>query len=83
MSSSSQNNGYTIKSTGTNSQGNHWCSREFGPSAPSQNNYHYSNKDGSFHYKNPDGSTYHNDGKGNSTYTTPSGYQVHKSDGQQ
>ncbi|KAF2092752.1 hypothetical protein NA57DRAFT_49703, partial [Rhizodiscina lignyota] len=56
----------------TISQGNHWCTRDYGPSATNQNPYHYSNRDGSCYYSNPDGSRYYNDGQGNSRYT-PSG----------
>ncbi|XP_014550321.1 hypothetical protein COCVIDRAFT_75283, partial [Bipolaris victoriae FI3] len=32
---------YTTPSSGTNSQGNHYCSRDYGASAPNQNSYHY------------------------------------------
>ncbi|KAJ6003991.1 hypothetical protein N7522_005636 [Penicillium canescens] len=56
-------NSYTYNNSGQNSQGNHFCVRDFGPD--------YSNQDGSYYYSNPDGSTYHNDGQGNSTYTPP------------
>ncbi|KAF5562423.1 hypothetical protein FNAPI_3165 [Fusarium napiforme] len=64
---------YTTKSSGTNSQGNHYCARDYGSSASNSNSYHYSNTDGSYYYSNPNGSTYHNDGQGSSTYTSPSG----------
>ncbi|OAA81669.1 hypothetical protein LEL_01214 [Akanthomyces lecanii RCEF 1005] len=64
---------YTHKSSGTNSQGNHYCARDSGSSAANDNSYHYSNTDGSYYYSNPNGSTYHNDGQGNTTYTSPSG----------
>lgn len=53
------------------SQGNHYCARDYGDSAPNQNSYHYSNSDGSYYYSNADGSTYHNDGQGNANYTAP------------
>ncbi|CAE6417334.1 unnamed protein product [Rhizoctonia solani] len=33
--------GYSYNSHGTNSQGNHYCSRDYGSSAPNQNSYHY------------------------------------------
>ncbi|RPB19661.1 hypothetical protein L211DRAFT_842378 [Terfezia boudieri ATCC MYA-4762] len=69
---SSKQGSYEYKSSGTNSQGNHYCSRDYGPSAPNPNSYHYSNKDGSYYYSNPNGSTYHNDGKGAATYNPPS-----------
>ncbi|KAG6000633.1 hypothetical protein E4U43_001553 [Claviceps pusilla] len=66
-------NGYTYKSSGTNSQGNHYCARDYGSSAANSNCYHYSNTDGSYYYSNPNGSTYYNDGNGGSTYTAPNG----------
>ncbi|KAJ7189487.1 hypothetical protein GGX14DRAFT_580635 [Mycena pura] len=84
---------YTVTSTGTNSQGNHYCHREYssgegsgqgsgqgsgeGSSQGSGQGYHYSNKDGSYYYSNPNGSTYYKNGE-SSTYTTPSGYVVKK-----
>ncbi|KAK4245900.1 hypothetical protein C7999DRAFT_15914 [Corynascus novoguineensis] len=67
--------GYSYSGSGTNSQGNHWCSRDFGSAASNQNSYHYSNRDGSYYYSNPDNSTYYNNGRGGSTYTAPSGYK--------
>ncbi|RDI87305.1 hypothetical protein Vi05172_g2873 [Venturia inaequalis] len=70
-SSGSSGAGYTITGSGTNSQGNHYCSRDYGSSASNGNSYHYSNTDGSYYYSNPNGSTYHNDGNGGSTYTKP------------
>ncbi|CCO36496.1 hypothetical protein BN14_10632 [Rhizoctonia solani AG-1 IB] len=66
-------NGYSYNSHGTNSQGNHYCSRDYGSSAPNQNSYHYSNSDGSYYYSNPNGSTYYNSGSGRADYTGPSG----------
>ncbi|KAF4459419.1 hypothetical protein FALBO_13826 [Fusarium albosuccineum] len=66
---------YTYKSSGTNSQGNHYCARDYGSDAANSNSYHYSNTDGSYYYSNPNGSTYYNDGQGSSTYTSPSGDQ--------
>ncbi|KAJ1324592.1 hypothetical protein MN608_10660 [Microdochium nivale] len=73
--------GFEYRGHGTNSQGNHYCSRDYGPNAPNQNPYHYSNRDGSWYYSNPDGSRYYNNGKGSSTYTTPRGNMYRKSDG--
>ncbi|KAJ5937067.1 hypothetical protein N7466_003517 [Penicillium verhagenii] len=64
-------NKYYITESGTNSQGNHYSNRDYGPDAPNQNSYHYSNKDGSYYYSNPNGSTYYNDGKGSAVYTPP------------
>ncbi|KAI0204855.1 hypothetical protein F4808DRAFT_474168 [Astrocystis sublimbata] len=64
---------FTYKGRGTNSQGNRWDSRDYGPEAPNQNPYHYSNKDGDYYYSNPDGSRYYNDGRGRATYTAPDG----------
>ncbi|KAK1494825.1 hypothetical protein CTAM01_08838, partial [Colletotrichum tamarilloi] len=65
--------GYDYKSSGTNSEGNHYCARDYGSSASNSNSYHYSNTDGSYYYSNPNGSTYYNDGNGGSTYTSPGG----------
>jgi hypothetical protein len=31
-------------------QGNHYCNRDYGESAPNQNAYHYSNANGSYYY---------------------------------
>ncbi|KAJ6036105.1 hypothetical protein N7540_000384 [Penicillium herquei] len=62
---------FTYKNSGTNSQGNHYCTRDYGPSAANRNSYHYSNTNGSYYYSNPDGSTYYNNGKGDSVYTPP------------
>ncbi|KLU91039.1 hypothetical protein MAPG_09563 [Magnaporthiopsis poae ATCC 64411] len=67
------NNDFSYKSSGVNRDGNHYCARDYGPSARNQNTYHYSNKDGSYYYSNPNGSTYYNDGNGKSTYTAPNG----------
>ncbi|KAK1830344.1 hypothetical protein QBC39DRAFT_372943 [Podospora conica] len=65
--------GYSYKGHGTNSEGNHYCARDYGSSASNPNTYHYSNTDGSYYYSNPNGSTYYNNGAGGSTYTAPSG----------
>ena len=54
--SNSNSNGYTYTSSGTNSQGNHYCSRDYGSSASNPNPYHYSNSNGSYYYSNPNGS---------------------------
>ncbi|KAI0091128.1 hypothetical protein BDY19DRAFT_991708 [Irpex rosettiformis] len=66
--------GYTVNGSGTNSSGNHWCSRS-GDNGSS--GYHYSNSDGGYYYNNPNGSTYYQSSKGSTTYTSPSG-QVYK-----
>lgn len=42
-SSSSGSGQYTVTSSGTNDQGNHYCHRDFGSDATNQNAYHYSN----------------------------------------
>ncbi|KAK3807961.1 MAG: hypothetical protein JOS17DRAFT_822577 [Linnemannia elongata] len=69
---SSNNNSYTIHSTGNNSQGNHYCNR--GESTASGGSYHYSNANGSYYYQNSNGSTYYsNPNTGYSKYTPPSG----------
>ncbi|KAL4257935.1 hypothetical protein AB1N83_009799 [Pleurotus pulmonarius] len=57
----SSNGGYSYNSSGTNSQGNHYCSRDYGNGS---NSYHYSNQDGSYYYRNPNGSTYHSSSSG-------------------
>ncbi|KAK7461432.1 hypothetical protein VKT23_008610 [Stygiomarasmius scandens] len=64
---------YTYSGHGTNDQGNHYCSRDYGSGQPNSNSYHYSNTDGSYYYSNPNGSTYYNSGRGHSQYTSPSG----------
>ncbi len=64
--------GYTYSGSGTNSQGNHYCSRDYGSNASNSYTYHYSNSNGSYYYSNPDSSTYYNDGKGNANYNPPS-----------
>ncbi|KAG1761524.1 hypothetical protein EDD22DRAFT_953984 [Suillus occidentalis] len=61
---------YTVTGHGTNKEGNHWCTRDYGSDGTG---HHYSNKDGSFYYQNPDGSKYHNNGAGKATFTTPNG----------
>ncbi|MCJ1357978.1 MAG: hypothetical protein MMC33_007975 [Icmadophila ericetorum] len=66
---------YSYKSSGENSQGNHYCARDYSSSSSqpaNTNTYHYSNTNGSYYYSNPSGSTYYNDGKGNATYAPPS-----------
>ncbi|KAG7452434.1 uncharacterized protein BT62DRAFT_924992 [Guyanagaster necrorhizus] len=70
--------GYTYTGSGTNSRGNHYCSRaDSGTGKPS---YHYSNTDGSYYYSNSNSSTYYNSGTGYSQYTSPGG-NVTKSTG--
>ncbi|KAG2355197.1 hypothetical protein BDR07DRAFT_1613790 [Suillus spraguei] len=61
---------HVITGHGTNSQGNHWCTRDHGDRG---NGFHYSNKDGSYYYDNPNGTKYHNDGAGKATLSTPDG----------
>ncbi|GAB7348323.1 hypothetical protein MBLNU459_g6299t1 [Dothideomycetes sp. NU459] len=63
---------YTITSTGTNNDGNHYCHRDYGDNVRNTNSYHYSNTDGSYYYSNPDGSKYYNSGDGYTQYTRPS-----------
>ncbi|KIO21182.1 hypothetical protein M407DRAFT_245554 [Tulasnella calospora MUT 4182] len=71
--SSSGSGGYDVTSSGTNSQGNHYCSRDYGESASNSNSYHYSNTDGSYYYSNPNGSTYYDSGSGYANYTNSAG----------
>ncbi|KAF6220861.1 hypothetical protein HO133_002541 [Letharia lupina] len=77
QSSGSGGKGYDVTSSGTNSQGNRYDSRDYTPSTggsqANDNTYHYSNNDGSYYYSNSNGSTYHNDGNGGSKYTAPGG----------
>jgi hypothetical protein len=48
--SGSSGKGYDVTSSGNNSQGNHYCSRDYTPSSggsqANSNTYHYSNNDG-------------------------------------
>ncbi|KAF8415249.1 hypothetical protein L210DRAFT_969991 [Boletus edulis BED1] len=77
-SKSSKSDSYAYTGSGTNSQGNHHCSRDYGSAGTG---YHYSNSfdsNGSYYYSNPDGSTYYNSNTGYSQYTSPSG-ETHKS----
>ncbi|KFY62866.1 hypothetical protein V497_02197 [Pseudogymnoascus sp. VKM F-4516 (FW-969)] len=60
---------YTVTSSGTNSQGNHYDTR----TQPAGSAYHYSNSNGSYYYANGDQSTYYNDGQGGASYTAPDG----------
>lgn len=72
MPKDNHGNSYGYKSSGTNSGGNHHCSRDYGSSASNSNSYHYSNKNGSYYYSNSDGSKYYNPGSsgaGKTTYT--------------
>ncbi|RPA90878.1 hypothetical protein L873DRAFT_1820357 [Choiromyces venosus 120613-1] len=69
----SNNQGYSYKSSGTNSQGNHYCARDYGSGAANSNAYHYSNSDGSYYYSNANASSYHSSPSGQGTYTAPSG----------
>jgi len=59
-------------SSGTNSAGNHYCTR--GDSKASGGAYHYSNSNGSYYYQNTNGSTYYsNPSTGFSKYTSSTG----------
>ncbi|KAJ5150847.1 uncharacterized protein N7482_010099 [Penicillium canariense] len=72
MPSDNKGSSYSYKSSGTNTEGNHYCARDYGSAAPNQNSYHYSNQDGSYYYSNSDGSKYYNSGKGEASYQPPS-----------
>ncbi|GAA6017373.1 hypothetical protein JCM11491_006634 [Sporobolomyces phaffii] len=72
---------YEVTSSGTNDQGNHYCSREY-EGGSNDNSYHCerltssspdSNTDGSYYYSNSDGSTYYNSGDGYAQYTNSEG----------
>ncbi|TFK99934.1 hypothetical protein BDV98DRAFT_583908 [Pterulicium gracile] len=74
MPGSNSNSGqrdYIVTNSGTNSQGSHWCNRQYEGYSANTNAFHYSNRDGSYFYNNPDGSKYYNNGKGFSSYTPP------------
>ncbi|GAA5906166.1 hypothetical protein JCM6882_006064 [Rhodosporidiobolus microsporus] len=64
-------NSYNTTSSGTNSQGNHYCSRDYGSGASNSNSY--SNSNGSYYYSNSDGSKYYNSGDGYASYTKSDG----------
>ncbi|KAG0149290.1 hypothetical protein CROQUDRAFT_653867 [Cronartium quercuum f. sp. fusiforme G11] len=72
---------YNVTSHGTNSEGNHYCSRQYDNQASDANAFHYSNRDNSYYYSNSDGSTFHQGSNGTSTYTTPSGDSYTRSQG--
>ncbi|RMZ43250.1 hypothetical protein CA14_007409 [Aspergillus flavus] len=75
---SSSGKGYSYTGSGTNSQGNHYCSRDYGTGSDRtvlvvvMHTTTLTGHNGSYYYSNSNGSTYYNDGKGGSTYT-PSG----------
>ncbi|KAF8840921.1 hypothetical protein BDN67DRAFT_967841 [Paxillus ammoniavirescens] len=54
QSKSSNSGSYSHTGHGTNSQGNHYCSCDYGSSGTG---YHFSNTDGSYYYSNPNSST--------------------------
>ncbi|KZP22534.1 hypothetical protein FIBSPDRAFT_786901 [Athelia psychrophila] len=62
----------SVTGSGSNDQGNHYCTRE---DSAGNSGYHYSNNDGSYYYSNTDGSNYYNSGSGYAQYTSPSGQQ--------
>ncbi|KAF8896120.1 hypothetical protein BD779DRAFT_562769 [Infundibulicybe gibba] len=49
--SSGSDKGYTVTGSGTNSQGNHYCSRQDSGGS----GYHYSNTNESYYYQNTNG----------------------------
>ncbi|GAA5871906.1 hypothetical protein JCM1840_004741 [Sporobolomyces johnsonii] len=61
-------NSYQYTSSGTNSQGNYYDSRDYGSSASNSNAYHCS-----YYYSNSDGSKYYNSGDGYASYTKSDG----------
>ncbi|OHF01147.1 hypothetical protein CORC01_03461 [Colletotrichum orchidophilum] len=68
--------GYSYNSSGSNSQGNHYCARDYGSSSSSNpNSYQYTNTNGSFHYSTLKGDKYQNDSNTSASgYRTCSGY---------
>ena len=46
---------YCILPYPDSTQGNHYCSRDYGSSAANSNSFHYSNSNGSYYYSNPNG----------------------------
>ncbi|KAI0536807.1 hypothetical protein GGR58DRAFT_474215 [Xylaria digitata] len=69
---------YTIKSEGTNSQGNYYYVLDHGPDCPNKSAYNPYN---AYCYYNKDQSTYFNDGRGTETYTTSTGARYVANDG--
>ncbi|CAE6440494.1 unnamed protein product [Rhizoctonia solani] len=76
--------GYSYNSHGTNSQGNHYCSRDYGSSAPNQNSYHYRQVESpvspwlylanmQLFCSNSDGSYYYSNPNGSTYYNSGSG----------
>ncbi|KAG2421828.1 hypothetical protein HFD88_005804 [Aspergillus terreus] len=75
---SSSGRGYTHTGSGTNSQGNHWCSRDTSRtrkflSTDDRRVELRRSSNGSYYYSNSNGSTYYHNGKGDSVYTPPGG----------
>ncbi|EXF82330.1 hypothetical protein CFIO01_10309 [Colletotrichum fioriniae PJ7] len=72
--------GYSYKSSGSNSQGNYSCARDYGNSSSSgsanPNSYQYPSASGSIHSSTPKSERYQNDGNGGSPYTSASGYRT-------
>ncbi|KAI1448851.1 hypothetical protein F5Y02DRAFT_414854 [Annulohypoxylon stygium] len=65
--------GYSYKGSGTNSQGNHYCARDYGSSGSNSNTYHYSNNDGSYYYFNPNATQMHSVSYSEQSVSTPGG----------
>jgi hypothetical protein len=75
---------YEITSSGTNSEGNHYDSRDYGSGAANDNSYHYSNKYSIIIFEifgsnanvmiNSDGSYYYSNPDGSTYYNSGSGY---------
>ncbi|KIK10209.1 hypothetical protein K443DRAFT_81210 [Laccaria amethystina LaAM-08-1] len=68
MTDNQSSKGYSYTGSGTNDQGNHYCSRQADDGG---RGYHYSNTDGSYYYQNTNSSTYYNTGTGYAKYTPP------------
>ncbi|THW87197.1 hypothetical protein D6D15_06869 [Aureobasidium pullulans] len=86
MASSTGSGSYEVTSSGTNDQGNHYCSRDYGSGASNDNSYHYSNRQVQSRFilwgkesdtndvRDSDGSYYYSNPNGSTYYNSGSGY---------
>ncbi|KAG5938432.1 hypothetical protein E4U53_008011 [Claviceps sorghi] len=65
--------GDNYNSSGTNSQGSHFCSHHHGSSTTNSIGYYYLIPDGSYNYAKPGEYTCYDNGIEGSAYTTPNG----------
>ncbi|KAG1820946.1 uncharacterized protein BJ212DRAFT_1478042 [Suillus subaureus] len=65
---------YVVTGHGTNKEGNHWCTRDYGSRGTG---HHYSNQFRRLlYYENPNGSKYYENADGKATFTTPDDHIV-------